>query len=42
MPSEAERTGPAARDSYRTAAGRTTSVSQQRYLHARADRLVTP
>ncbi|GAA3042856.1 sigma factor-like helix-turn-helix DNA-binding protein [Pseudonocardia yunnanensis] len=31
----------AARDSYRTAAGRTTSVPQQRYLHERADRLVT-
>ncbi|WP_433287625.1 RNA polymerase sigma factor [Pseudonocardia sp. CA-142604] len=31
----------AARDSYRTAAGRTTSVPQQRYLHERADRLAT-
>ena len=31
----------AAHDSYRTAAGRATSVPQQRYLHERADRLVT-
>ncbi|GAA1199743.1 RNA polymerase sigma factor [Pseudonocardia alaniniphila] len=31
----------AARDSYRTAAGRTTSVPQQRFLHERADRLAT-
>jgi predicted RNA polymerase sigma factor len=38
-----ERTGDhtAARESYRTAAGRTTSVPQQRYLHERADRLAT-
>ena len=29
----------AAREAYRTAAGRTTAVQQQRYLHARAARL---
>jgi len=30
---------PAARDAYRTAAGLTSSLQQQRYLHSRAARL---